>query len=322
MTPPLGWLRYVAVGLMTGLSTEAAVQFSFTYNDVVNGTGAGFDDPVLGATRRAALTDAAGRLAGYFSAYTATIELTVSSESVNSGNLASAGSPIWAVEGFQRTFVQEEILGGGDQNGATADGGLNYNFHHNWSYTDTVVGGSQYDFKAVTMHELMHTLGFFSYIDSEGRGALDRLSGQQDVWSSFDQFVTDSVGNNLVTGDFRYDTGVGTAPLTGNPGVYFDGPNAVAAYGGRVPLYSPTTFLAGSSVSHTDDTTFTGVNRQMMNATVATGLAPRTLSAVELGILQDLGYASVPEPVTVAWWVGVGALGWGVGRRAWVVRAR
>lgn len=310
-----GWLVALPLGLVAVLSSQGAVQFQFTYEDVTGSTGTGFDDPTLGATRRSALSSAAGLMASYFSSYDTTITVNVTSVSVNSSTLASAGSGVSAAVGFQPTVVQTKIIDGTDLNGGLADAQIEFNFFHGWDYDDAI-SGSLYDFKAVTMHEIGHTLGFFSWIDETGRGGFDNASGTADLWSTFDQFLTDSVGNRLVKTDFKYDTSLGTALLEGNPGVYFSGPNAMAAYGGRVPVYTPTTFRPGSSMSHTDDNTFTGINDLMMNATVGTGAGIRTLSAIELGIFKDLGYASVPEPETVFWWTGMGLFGWATGRRA------
>jgi hypothetical protein len=309
-----GWLVALPLGVMAVLSGQGAVQFQFTYADVTGSTGTGFDDAVLGATRRAALSSAAGLMANYFSSYTATITVNVTSVSLNSSTLASAGSGVPATVGFQPTVVQTKIISGTDLNGASDDAQIQFNFFHGWDYDDTI-SGSLFDFKAVTMHEIGHTLGFFSWISETGTGGFNNASGAADLWSTFDSFLTDAAGNRLVKTDFKYDTSLGTGLLKGNPGVFFSGPNAMAAYGGRVPIYTPTTFREGSSMSHTDDNTFTGINDLMMNATVGTGPGVRTLSAIELGIFRDLGYASVPEPETVVWWAGLGLFGWAAGRR-------
>ena len=79
----------------------------------------------------------------------------------------------------------------------------------------------------------------------------------------------------------------------GNGGLYFNGENAVAAYGGLVPLYTPSPWESGSSVSHLDGSAFTGSNRQLMNPSTGSGLGIRTLSPIELGMLEDMGYSVV-----------------------------
>ena len=53
-------------------------------------------------------------------------------------------------------------------------------------------------------------------------------------------------------------------------------------------------------MSHLDDATFTGLNAQLMNAVSDTGLGIRTLSGIEIGILEDLGYDMSNTPQTLA----------------------
>ena len=67
-----------------------------------------------------------------------------------------------------------------------------------------------------------------------------------------------------------------------------------------MPLYTPSDWSAGSSVSHLDDDTFTGVNAQLMNAMADKGLGIRTLSTIELGILTDLGYTVKQNPASAS----------------------
>ena len=64
-----------------------------------------------------------------------------------------------------------------------------------------------------------------------------------------------------------------------------------------VPLYSPAVWSGGSSISHLDDGVFSGPNHAMMDHAAA-GMGPDdiVLSAVELGVLMDLGYTVVPAP--------------------------
>jgi hypothetical protein len=102
----------------------------------------------------------------------------------------------------------------------------------------------------------------------------------------------------IISNRNRWNTAYNSNLTGGNAGLYFGGPNAIAVYGGPVPLYTPSPWEAGSSVTHLNDSTFTGVATQLMNALADTGKGIRTLSAVELAIFKDLGYTVVPAPVT------------------------
>ncbi|MDX2108773.1 MAG: ribonuclease E [Verrucomicrobiota bacterium] len=289
-------VRTVLFASFLAVSTShAALTFSFTYTD---GAGTGFNDPTQGAARQSALQSAANTLGSYFT-NTANVTFTVASYSSNDGTLAFAGSSSFGANGFNKTVVQNKIITGNDVNGGSADGEIHVNLFHDWSFTDSVPNGF-FDFKSTAMHEVMHTLGFSSFISSTGQGAFNNDSGDPDFWNVFDQFLTNKTGTNLIKPDFSFDT-TQLSTLTGGPnnGVFFSGPNAVSAYGGRVPIYSPISYQEGSSGSHTDDEVFTGINQLLMNSTASDGLGIRSLSAVELGMLKDIGYSVVPEPATV-----------------------
>lgn len=276
-----------------------ALTFSFNYADPA---GTGFNDAVLGSTRQAAMQSAAGMLAEYFINYTVTVPFTVNSTNIVGGPLASASSnPFSSVSGFSPTVVQNLILTGS----GTSDGLIHFNFAHPWDYDDAVAADA-FDFKSTVIHEVLHSLGFLSALNSSGQGIHQNPSGQPDTWFSYDQFLVSSDGTALIADDFAFVTGLLPA-LTGGSqagvyagnGVFFAGANAFAALGQNVPIYSPDPWETGSSMHHTDDTFFNGIGQPelIMNAATEMGAYTRSLSAVEIGMLRDIGYAAViPEP--------------------------
>lgn len=285
--------------LLLPLACQAAITFDFQY-----GAGSGY----WTTDRKSALNSAANTLASYLSVTSpVTLTFNVTGYSTNDGTLASAGSSFYGDPGFNRTFVQTKIQTGVDPNGASADGTINWNFFYNWDTDDSISAG-YYDFKSVAMHELMHAFGFSSHVKSAGNNT-------GDYWMTFDDFIVNSSTTPVINdGTYLWNTAYNTNLTGGNGGLYFGGANAVAAFGGLVPLYTPSTWASGSSVAHLDTTYFTGANKKLMNHAVSSGDAIRTLSAVELGILEDIGYtlavASVPEPST--WVMSLVACG-GVG---------
>jgi hypothetical protein len=276
-----------------------ALTFSFTYAD---SAGTGFNDAVLGSTRQAAMQSAAGMLAEYFVNYNVTVPFTVNSTNIVDGPLASAMSnPLSSVPGFSPTVVQNLILTGS----GTSDGLIHFNFAHPWDYDDAVAADA-YDFKSTVIHEVLHSLGFLSALNSSGQGTHGNPSGQPDTWFLYDQLLVSSAGTALIADDFAFTTGLLPA-LTGGSeagvyagnGVFFAGANAFAALGQNVPIFSPDPWVTGSSMHHTDDTFFNGVGHPELIMNAATDMGPytRSLSAVEIGMLRDIGYAAViPEP--------------------------
>lgn len=244
---------------------------------------------------RAALESTATILGSYFVLTSpVTVTYTVNGElSPLSGTLASASSDmISSRPGFFPTVVQAKIISGVDANGAAPDGEITWNFGSPWAFGPTVVNG-QYDFQSVAMHELMHTLGFLSNISEPG-------TNTGTGWTAFDGFLVTADGTQLIGEDYVWISAYDTNLTGGNGGVFFGGPNAVAANGGPVPVYTPNPWQGGSSMSHLNDQSFYGRNEQLMNARVSMGPGIRTLSTLETAILTDLGYTMVPAPGSAA----------------------
>jgi hypothetical protein len=262
------------------LVNQGAIKYAFNYT-----TGADY----WSTDARDALVSAANSLAAYFlvtSPVVITYDVTGESNAA-SDTLASAGSGLVSgAPGFWRTVVQNKILSGVDSNGAAADGEISWNWASSWALGDTVDADS-FDFESTAMHELMHSFGFLSYVGQPG-------SNTDAEWTLFASFIVTALGTKPIGNDFIWN-GDFDPHLTGaDGGLYLSGANAVAAYGGRlVPLFTPNPWEVGSSMSHLDDTTFTGSSQQMMNAKTDKGQGVRVLSPIERGVLQDIGYTVV-----------------------------
>ena len=271
---------------------HAGVTFDFNYQP-----GSGFLDEVFGESRRAQLNIAANRLSYYFTGYSAHLTFDVSE--YNAPNLLAAANSDLVSEspGFYNTVVQQKILAGIDANGDVADGQIFWNFNNPWSLGDTV-GAEEDDFVSTAMHELTHTLGF-------GQVG-DLTSGNFGKWTAF---LTNKNGilltelsendrNAVIIGGNTVDEDL--KPVAGTNGTYFSGPNAVAVYGGLVPIFSPSFFISGTSLGHLDDFTFT--NGSLMNAVGSSGPSPQFYSMLEIAMLKDIGYTmvAIPEPATTA----------------------
>ena len=270
-----GYGGTVAVPVIVTVS-PAAVTFAFTY-----GTGSQY----WTATSRAALESAATRLSSYLvvdEPVTLTYDI-VGESTPGSGWLATAwvkfssGSP-----GYYGTVVQNKIITGVDANGSNADGQLTVNFAYPWAFGDTVPN-NRYDFQSVAMHELVHTLGFMTGYGTD-LGVTDRN------WTTYDSFLAGADGTSPIGGNYIWDTAFTPNVTGGNGGLYFAGPNAVSAYGGLVPIYTPGTWTPGSSLTHLDPADAPPGTVYLMDPSDGYGPGVRVITAVEVGLLTDLGY--------------------------------
>lgn len=263
---------------------EGAIKFEFNYT---TGSDLWTDG------RRAALEQAAASYNAYL-LVTQPVTLTYDVSATNSpgdGTLASAGSAlISSAPGFWSTVVQNKLISGIDSNGAAADGEIDWNFGYPWALGDSV-GSTEYDLTTVALHELMHTFGFMSYVGSAG-------SNTGRAWTVYDSFISTSNGTRAIRPDYTWNTAFDVNLIGGNGGLYFGGVDAVTAYGVLVPLYTPNPWEEGSAISHLDDATFTGSDRNIMNAQLATGPGLRIPNAIELGILKGIGYTVITAPVS------------------------
>jgi VCBS repeat-containing protein len=271
-----GYGGTVAVPVSVVVS-PAAVNFDFSY-----GSGAQY----WTTDARNALQTAAARLSSYL-VVDAPVTITYSVTGVNNANsyfLASNYTNfVGSGSGFFGTLVQSEILTGVDPNGATADSQISWNFAYPWGYGDSI-RNNQYDLQAVAMHEMMHSLGMLTGVSSPSGVASNT------TWTIWDSMLSTADGTKVIGPEYVFNPAYVANLTGGNGGLYFDGAHAVAAYGGPVPVYDPSTFASGSSVSHLDPAYAPAGTTYLMDPSDGYGLGVRALTPVEVGILQDLGY--------------------------------
>jgi hypothetical protein len=317
----------LAACLAVGSAAQANITFTFDFGA---DNGAGFWDPASGAARRDAMAQSSAAFSTMFGSYftnTATILLAATATDLpTSTNLASAGSEVFANYGVGFTvqeIVRTKALTGVDLNGADADGSVNVNFGQPWNLGAGTTSSNDYDFYSTIFHEYTHALGFASSIDQDGTPFYGGTKAAGE-WNTFDSFLVDKNGTRVVDDStFALNQPVWDAASVGGAspagGMFFNGVHAVAANGGQlVGLYTPTTWEGGSSVSHTDDQN-PAIYGTMMTAQGPTGPWPRDYSAIEVGMLTDLGYTAVtavPEPATLAMMLaGLGFIGAAARRR-------
>ncbi|WP_144418234.1 hypothetical protein [Mycobacterium sp. EPa45] len=266
------------VSHLTG--NENAIAFDFIYPD---------GDQHWTDEAKTSLNDAANAVAAYLQVSKPVTIVYKIADDNEPGHLAQASSDRVDDEspGYSRTVVQQKLITGEDANGDQPDGDIDVNWNSNWELGDDVGTSGKDDFKATIMHELLHTLGFDTNIQGPGSPPVKNRP-------IFDRFVVNADGAKVINDDYTFNTAFDPNLTGGNGGLFFGGPNAMAAYGGRPVPLSTDPAWSSSSVTHLDGRTFTGQNKKMMNpGDDGDGPEVRVLSPVELGILEDLGYTVV-----------------------------
>ncbi|MEX2231899.1 MAG: T9SS type A sorting domain-containing protein [Cyclobacteriaceae bacterium] len=174
-----------------------------------------------------------------------------------------------------------------------ADIVASFNSNTAWYFgTDGNTPAGKMDMVTIVLHEIAHGLGFTDTYNVEGtQGSVGLASGNESVPFIFDVFVQDASDKNLVHDFESPSSQLGTVLRSTN--VFFDSPLSVAALGGARPeLYAPATFDNGSSISHLDESTFSGpadANR-LMTPQIAFAESIHDPGNVALAMLSDMGW--------------------------------
>lgn len=267
----------VPVSVVVVPAGPAGLTFTFDY-----GEGSELWPPEA----RAALEGAAATLASYIVvAQPVSVNLAVTGiDSPGAPNIASAWVGFTGEgPGFYPTVVQNKILTGADVNGPEPDAVVTANFAEPWAFGGEVPADA-YDFTSVVMHELLHALGFLS--------ATGDLPDPDRHWNTYDSFLRAPDGTPVIDESFGLRPQFLANMTGGNGGLFFAGPNAVAAYGGPVPVFTPDPWASPSrSLSHVNK-----LPGYLMEPFYQYGPGVRVISPVELAILRDLGYTVNPPP--------------------------
>ncbi len=136
------------------------------------------------------------------------------------------------------------------ESGTSVEIGASFNSNFDAWYlgTDGNAPFSKYDFFTVVMHELGHGLGFMSSfgVSGDNLGAWGYTNGSGNIYPlQFDlnEWSAATGGNKLTNTSIYPDPSAALKTQLTDGSVYFGGANAVAVYGGRVPLYAPSTWI-------------------------------------------------------------------------------
>lgn len=300
--------------VLSTASPASAIIFDFVNDD---SPGEGFNDPTLGASRQTAVQYALNIWGNYLaSSYVGeTITVHASFDPLG-GSLfgapgAQAFSPFVATDGnfiFTGTVANHLVPGGSFASASVIVAQFNSDVDNptvlgstSWYYGTDGNAGTDVDLVTVTLHEVMHGLGFTSqFDDTTGNYAAINFGGSLGVLnlpSFFEGNVGIGPSGSTMFTDLTDSQRI-TEAVGGN--LYWTGANGVAANGGvRPQLYSPSTYNQGSSIIHLDETVF---STDLISPSLSVGEVHHAPSLVDLGMLQDLGWdiQAVPEPSSFA----------------------
>jgi len=183
--------------------------------------------------------------------------------------------------------LADKIYGQSLEIGSESDIVLYVNSAVNWYFgTDGKTLSYEYDLVTVVLHEMIHGLGF---LDDFTAGTTTAAYGTSGMPMIYDTFIEDLSGKRLTdTLLFKNPSADLKTALTSGQ-LYFDGPLIKNYSGARARLYAPSTFDAGSSVAHLDETTTLEINA-LMTPVINLGEAIHNPGKFTMSILGDLGW--------------------------------
>ncbi|MHC4456337.1 MAG: PEP-CTERM sorting domain-containing protein [Planctomycetota bacterium] len=170
-----------------------------------------------------------------------------------------------------------------------------------WNFGSDAPASFELDFRSIMTHDIGHHIGFIDTYDDydDSFGNTWGTATDPYAWlgynglSEWDKNLVDSLGYRPVNGLPPHPTD--NFDEADDP-VFWDGANAVNYHGGNVPIYAPTPFSSGSSLSHLDYATF---SNSLMSPFIGTGEMTRMVSDLEWAVMKDMGWSVVPEPSTI-----------------------
>jgi hypothetical protein len=278
-------VRWFLVGLgwcILAASANASVTINFIYGDEVT------------QTQRAAM----GRAASLWSSWLASdatlqFDISVSFKPLGGTTLAQSDSTAYILNNnlMLTTTQYQNLTGTYDM---ASDGFIEFDSTRSWyDEGDTQPIGSRYDLMSVALHEVGHILGMTaSYtqgftiagVQYGGWGKQDTsLPGFPYYLTQWDSLLRDK-NNNPPTP--RNGTGIATDSFNETGAVTFIGDNAKAANNGNpLPVYAPSTYNAGSSLTHPDASLASSFLMNYQYTGVVHGLYD-----FELAAFTDLGW--------------------------------
>ncbi|WP_448519264.1 T9SS type A sorting domain-containing protein [Rhodoflexus sp.] len=207
--------------------------------------------------------------------------------------------PVW-----YPVALAEKLLGE-DLNGQDADIIANFNSNNNnWYFgTDANPPSDKWDLTSVALHEIGHGLGFAGSFQFETGRNFGRW-GDSGFPFIYDVFIENARGESLLdTTIFRNNSLALGRELTSDAIVFQGELVRRANLGVPAPLFAPSPWQQGSSISHLDDRTYDGTSNQLMISSIGNGEASHDPGPVAMAIFDQMGWRNTriihdPQPNT------------------------
>ena len=304
--------KALVFALVFAAASQAQVQFNVTYQEVIDGTNAGFNDATIAAGETLSRGQLRRNTINAVTAYMATVfdgRGTVNlhwdvSNTTPGGPLAQFGPNGFAgIDGnFQNGMAYQALrtnVHPFTDNPPTIVGDAQGNFDftsYQYNYTGGLTNnGTKFDMFSVALHEFSHGMGFISGTSPNGSGLNGNAPGTPDIYTGYDKFLQRGNGaggslfNTTIT-DANYGSFTGNASTFTNgndaaTGLFFGGKYAREVFLNPVPLFAPNPYQNGSSVGHTNTGT-PGV----MHPSIPAGTVRNAYRDYEIAMLLDIGY--------------------------------
>lgn len=182
----------------------------------------------------------------------------------------------------------------------------------------TGISWSQWDFESVLLHEIGHTMGFYSMATGSGSFYTAENSGYYTtLYTAYDSLMRQADGTPVVPeiidiNDLEHELTIQAGdvishvPYGNLVDVTYELGSDIYLGDTGLKVYNPTAWQEGSSMSHIANDSDAVMNPSISNQTIQ-----RELSAAEIQLLGEMGWtiALVPEPSSsLLFLVGLGAL--------------
>ncbi len=228
------------------------------------------------------------------------IRITATWESLSTGVLgsATAGTFYRNFSGAQRqqawypVALAEKIMGVELNGAGSPDIVASFNSSNSSWFYGTGGGApvGTYDLVSIVLHEIGHGLGInHNYTVSGTNG----LISNGDFVFTYATYLENLSAQNLVTSFTQPSANLRTQLVSAN--LFFNSPSVLTSNSGtRAKIYAPTTFSAGSSIAHLDETTYAaGDANSLMTPQIGFRETIHDPGPIAMAMLNDMGWTRI-----------------------------